>query len=95
MKILMGLMALAVLASCGNQSKNSAFLCPNGPNLAVTYVEDMAILNFNSGRSEELRLSDPDNPNFFSAPGISWMISGFRTARLNDGRSSYGCDEVG
>ncbi len=95
MKTLIGLLALAVLANCAGRKTTATFLCLNGPDLAVTYVDDLAIITFVEGRTVELQRSDPNDPDFYSAPGISWTITGFRAGRLNDGRSSHGCDQVG
>ena len=98
MKYLLGLFALAALTGCSNFEKSSAtFICLNGADLVVTYDESLgqAILLFPGGRSETLSRMDPANPGFYSAPGVSWSLTGFRAARLDDGLQSFGCDEVG
>jgi len=95
MKYILGLLALTVLVSCSNFEKSATYLCLNGPDLIVTTSEDQVVLLFPGGRSETVPLVDPARPGFYAAPGISWSITGFRAARLNDDQKSFGCDEVG
>lgn len=95
MKIILPLVALGLLVGCAGRKETATFLCLNGPDLAVTYVDDMAIITFVDGRSETLQRVDPEKPDLYAAPGITWNITGFRAGRLSEGRSSFGCDQVG
>jgi hypothetical protein len=90
----MALLGLGVLAGCGAGTSTDTFLCVNGPDLAVQNTGDQVVIQFPNGRVETLRNST-EFPNLYTAPGISWNLTGFREARLNDGQTSLGCDQVG
>lgn len=94
MRALIAFLGLSVLASCGAGNSPDTFLCVNGPDLAVRNSGDEVVIQFANGRTETLR-NTPELPNLYTAPGISWQLTGFRAARLNDGQSSIGCDQVG
>lgn len=90
----MALLGLGVLSGCGVGNSTDAFLCVNGPDLAVQNTGDKVVIQFANGRTETL-LNSAEFPNLYTAPGISWNLTGFREARLDDGQSSFGCDQVG
>ena len=81
------------LAACGGGSKTATFSCPNGPEIAVTYLEDTATITFANGRSEVLP-QDASRETIYARPGMVWSETGFRTGRLTDGQRSYSCDQT-
>lgn len=93
MRPLVLLAALAALAACGGESSEATFTCPNGPDMYVAYAEDGVTLYFPDGRVEVLQRPDPERPNLYAKPGYRWAV-GFREARLDDGASSYACDQM-
>lgn len=94
MRALAALMLLSTLAGCGEFKTTNRFICINGPDVAVEYRGDQVRLIFAGGRAETLQ-NTPERPDFYQAPDITWQLTGFRQARLNDGQSSLRCDEVG
>ncbi len=95
MKYLLILSALALLTACGDKDSRkgaATYTCPNGPDLAVYYVDGIARLYLPGGRIEELQPTDREN--VFARPGIVWDAVGFRTGRLTDGEMSYQCDQM-
>lgn len=93
MRVPTSIAALVILTACSGQSKLATFTCPNGPDVAVVYEDETAVLRFAGGRQERLTQPDPERPNFYAKPGMTWSV-GFREARLNDGNSSYICDQM-
>ncbi|MDA8585750.1 hypothetical protein N9L47_05680 [Rhodobacteraceae bacterium] len=94
MRTVNALLTLGILAGCGGAQSPATFICLNGPDIGVQYDDDQVKLMFSGGRVETLQNS-PDRPNLYTAPDITWQITGFRQGRLNDGQSSLRCDEVG
>lgn len=92
MKHLALIPALALLAACGGQERQAVFTCPNGPDLAVTYTEDSATLNFSNGRVEVLPRTSVDS-EVYAKPGMAWRETTFREGRLDNEGTSYRCDE--
>ena len=93
MKRLALLPLLGLIAGCGGMERNTTFTCPNGPDLAVTYADDTATIGFSDGRVETLTRTSED-PEVYSAPGMVWRMMDFATARLDDDRSSFRCDQL-
>lgn len=91
MKVLAGIMLLSVLAACGGP-RTETFVCPNGPDLSVTYAEASAIVTLSDGRSVLLP-ADPAREGVYAKPGFAWADTSFRSGRLTDGSKSYGCDQ--
>lgn len=83
---------LLTLTACGGGSKTATFSCPNGPEIAVAYSEDVATISFADGRTEVVPL-DPTREGVYAKSGFSWSETAFRTGRLNDGTRSYSCDQ--
>ena len=95
MRIVLALLPLAALAACGGVGSSSeTYTCPNGPDLGVTYSDGQAQIAFPDGRVETLPLVDPERPDFYARPGMSWDAGEFRTARLDDGQRSLRCDQM-
>ncbi len=90
MNRILTLLLLGGLAACSSSTETATFACPNGPNLAVVYTDDTAILTLPGGRTEALPKS---SDSVYAKPGIVWQIVAFRTARLTDGSKSYHCDQ--
>jgi hypothetical protein len=84
--------ALLALAACAGQAKRATYTCPNGPTLAVVYTDDGATIAFPDGRVE--LLPPTGTPDVYAKPGLSWNAAAFRTARLDDGPRSYGCNQM-
>lgn len=85
--LLMG--SLVLLAAC-SRNERATFFCVNGPELGVTYTEDSATLVLNDGR--QFTLPEVEE-GLYAQPGIVWQEVDFRTGRLTDGQSSFGCDQ--
>lgn len=85
------LLSLTALSACSGSEKRAMFTCPNGPDLIVTYTDDSATLLFDNDRSEVLTMTGEE---IYAKPGVVWQSTGFRSARLTDGPSSYACDQA-
>jgi len=94
MRIITSLGALGLLAACTGGVEQATYSCANGPDIAVAYQEDTAVIVFPGGRSVTLTRPDPENLNRYAAPGTSWL-RGSREGRLSDGGRSLICDEFG
>lgn len=92
MRGLFVIVALATLAACSERSTRETYTCPNGPSLAVTYSDAGANITFASGRTE--LLPPTDREDVYAKPGLVWNARAFRSARLDDGQSSYLCDQM-
>ena len=91
--ILLAALGLTLLASCGDGGqKVETFACPNGPDIAVLYEGDTAVIALPDGRRETLQRTEPGK-EIYAKPGMVWQIESFRTGRLTDGQKSYGCDQ--
>lgn len=91
MKPITAFALLVALGAC-NTAETATFACMNGPDLAITTTEESATIAFSDGRTEVLP-KDPSREGYFVKPGLSWTDTGFRNGRLNEGSSSYGCDQ--
>lgn len=90
--ILLVIPAFVALSACNEQESLETYTCPNGPDVAVAYSEEGALLRFVGGRTE--LLPPTDKPDIYAKPGIVWNSSAFRSARLDDGQESYLCDQM-
>ncbi|MEO9825785.1 MAG: hypothetical protein ABJF50_15325 [Paracoccaceae bacterium] len=80
------------LVACSTGPETATFSCTRGPEIAIVYSDDTAILTFADGRTEVLP-SDPNRPGFYAKSGLVWSETAFRTGRLTNATSSYSCDQ--